>query len=487
MTFIIAIPSGIKVFNWITTLYAGKIKFSVPMLFCLSFIIMFTFGGITGVYINIIALDLYLHGSYWVVGHFHFVVAAGTLQAMFAAFYYYFPDMTGKMYHEATARIHFWLWSIGNFFAFFGFTMLGYYGMPRRYYTYNFLDESHLQNWHRFATVGAFMMGLSFLFFLSSLLLGYFQGEEIKNMDDPFELGEGYDFPKPYAQHIKETTGETVHINHSLSLWAPLGAIMLSFPLLAIAAFAEAGPFSKKDPATGEEGSLRAILDPSLWMYIFVGGFVAFLLAAFYAHINAEIKEPTFVDIARKGDRNWEIWTFLGSETIFFGALIGSGIAMRMQVDNWGNPNHILNVPLTAVNTFVLIVSSFTMAKALDAAEKGDQERLKRFLLFTIILGTIFVTVQAIEYRALVHEGEIFLSKDGKVSDYATFASVFFLSTGFHGAHVTVGVLFLILVYFRARKGAYTKENHEYVEFIGLYWHFVDLVWVVLFTVLYLI
>jgi heme/copper-type cytochrome/quinol oxidase subunit 1/heme/copper-type cytochrome/quinol oxidase subunit 3 len=488
MTFVIAIPSGIKVFNWITTLYAGRIKYSVPMMFCLSFIFLFTLGGITGVYLNIIVLDLYLHGTYWVVGHFHFVVAAGTINAMFAAFYYYYPDLTGKMYHELSAKINFWLWAIGNFVAFTAFTILGMEGMPRRYATYP--DIHNYEIWHRIATIGGLLMGLSFLFFIFSMIQGYRSGVAVKDMNNIFDLEEGYDFPKPYAEHHAETTGEKVHLKHKLSLSTPLATFSLALPLLAIAAFSEAGPFSddKRLSGTGEEGFL-SFLPGNVWGLIFILGFVGAMVAFFRHKINEEQKELTFVDEYRRGNRNWEIWVFLASEVIFFGALIGSGIAMRINnPDAWpdGGPGEVLNVPLTAVNTFILIVSSYTMARALNAINQDHQEELQKWLLRTIGLGLIFLSIQAFEYIALADEGHIMISAD-EVAEYPLFSSAFYIQTGFHGLHVLVGVIFLSFVFFRARKGVYSKERHEYVEFIGLYWHFVDLVWIVLFTIVYLI
>lgn len=485
MTFAIAIPSGIKVFNWITTLYAGNIKYSVPMMYCLSFIFLFTLGGITGVYLNIIVLDLYLHGTYWVVGHFHFVVAAGTINAMFAAFYYYYPDMTGKMYDELTAKIGFWFWVVGNFLAFSGMTILGMEGMPRRYYTY----DGDFQIWHQVTTVGGFMMGTAFLFFIYSLLAGYRNGKPVEDMNNIFDLKEGYDWPKPYAEHIAETTGEKVHIDHSLSISTPLATFALALPLLAIAAFADAGPFAERDPATGEEGFLGAIMSGSIWGMIFMAGFVAAMVAFFNHKINEDLKELTYVDEARKGQRNWEIWVFLASEVIFFGALIGSGIAMRLSNPGaWDKAidEQILNVPLTAVNTFILIISSYTMARSLNAINQGQQEEMQKWLLRTIGLGVLFLSIQMFEYIALAEEG-VRIGNESADAGLELFSSAFYLQTGFHGLHVLIGVIFLTFVYLRSRKGVYTKERHEYVEFIGLYWHFVDLVWIVLFTIVYLI
>ncbi len=182
------------------------------------------------------------------------------------------------------------------------------------------------------------------------------------------------------------------------------------------------------------------------------------------------------------------MWIFLLSEVMFFTSLIGSYIILRFaHPEHWAQPGVVLNVPLTAVNTFLLICSSVTMVKAFAAIEQGDQKGLKLWLLATIIIGASFVGIQFSEYTKLVHEGF--------VPNFATYAAeganlygaTFYLMTGFHGAHVTIGVLCLSFVLFRAMKGAYTAESYGGVEIIGLYWHFVDLVWIILFTIVYLL
>ena len=195
------------------------------------------------------------------------------------------------------------------------------------------------------------------------------------------------------------------------------------------------------------------------------------------------------------------MWVFLLSEVMFFTSLIGSYIILRFaHPDHFADPGVVLNVPLTAFNTFVLICSSVSMVKAYAAVTRGDQKGLMIWLLVTIALGTFFVGVQAYEYMELAHEG--FLPM---VSEYAPHArsgplagtgetvggplygATFYTMTGFHGAHVTIGVLCLWFVLWRAWRGKYSATDHGGVEIVGLYWHFVDLVWIILFTIVYLI
>ncbi len=174
------------------------------------------------------------------------------------------------------------------------------------------------------------------------------------------------------------------------------------------------------------------------------------------------------------------MWVFLGSEVMFFTALIGTYIILRVaHPEQWAPPGQVLNVPITAVNTFLLICSSVTMVKAFAAVQDGNQRGLRRWLLATVLIGAAFVGVQAYEYTHLLEKG--FAPSSG------LYGATFYTMTGFHGFHVTMGVLCMTYVTWKAFRGRYTQHDHRGVEVIGLYWHFVDLVWIILFTIVYLI
>ena len=194
------------------------------------------------------------------------------------------------------------------------------------------------------------------------------------------------------------------------------------------------------------------------------------------------------------------MWVFLGSEVMFFTALIGAYIIVRFgSPEFWAQPSQILNVPVTAINTFLLICSSVTMVKAFAAIQDGDQKNLKLYLVATVIIGAAFVGVQAYEYTTLINEGFLpsgyaagshlaELAARGELpASVSVYGSSFYTMTGFHGFHVSMGVICMTFVTWKAFKGKYTKEDHRGVEVIGLYWHFVDLVWIILFTIVYLV
>ena len=182
------------------------------------------------------------------------------------------------------------------------------------------------------------------------------------------------------------------------------------------------------------------------------------------------------------------MWVFLLSEVMFFTSLIGSYIILRFaHPEAFAEPGVVLNVPLTAFNTFILICSSVTMVKAFAAIQQGDQQGLKRWLLATAAIGAVFLGVQAFEYYKLVEHGFVPGVANYTAEGQPLYGTTFYTMTGFHGAHVTIGVLCLLFVSWRAFRGKYTAQSHGGVEIVGLYWHFVDLVWIILFTIVYLI
>lgn len=182
------------------------------------------------------------------------------------------------------------------------------------------------------------------------------------------------------------------------------------------------------------------------------------------------------------------MWVFLLSEVMFFTSLIGAYIILRAaHPDAFAEPGAVLNVPLTAFNTFVLICSSVTMVKAFAAIEHDDQTGLKRWLIATAVLGMFFVGVQVIEYIKLAEHGFLPSAALYSADGAPLYGMTFYTMTGFHGAHVSIGVLCLWFTVFQAYRGRYSRDNHGGVEIMGLYWHFVDLVWIILFTIVYLI
>ena len=172
LTFLVAIPSGVKVFNWVATLYKGSISLQSPMLWALSFIFLFTIGGLTGLFLGMLAVDVHLHDTYFVVAHFHYVMVGGTVMGFVGGLHYWWPKFTGKMYEEGWARAGWLLVFIGFNLTFLPQFVMGSRGMPRRYYDY--VEEYEL--FHQLSTYGSWLIGLGFvvilIMFIRSLMSG---------------------------------------------------------------------------------------------------------------------------------------------------------------------------------------------------------------------------------------------------------------------------------------------------------------------------
>lgn len=173
------------------------------------------------------------------------------------------------------------------------------------------------------------------------------------------------------------------------------------------------------------------------------------------------------------------MWLFLGSECLLFGGLISTYMLYRGRITQGPRPSQIFDIPFTSVSSFVLLMSSLTMVLAVTSAQRKDNERTKLWLTITALLGATFVGGQVYEFTAFYNEGLGFTTN--------LFSSSFYTLTGFHGVHVTVGVIMLLSLRGIISTNKDTGDRPEVVELIGLYWHFVDIVWIIIFTLVYLI
>jgi len=199
-------------------------------------------------------------------------------------------------------------------------------------------------------------------------------------------------------------------------------------------------------------------------------------------------RAPTFFSPGKLG-----MWLFLGSDAMGFMGLIGLYMVLRISSPDWHNPalDPTMGLGLVAFMTFVLIVSSVTMVTGLAAIQRGSRKGLLVWLGATILGGALFLGLQAYEWAHFIHLGHdlaaAFTAETGRAAPFTGYQGTFFMLTGFHGLHVTIGVIYLSCIWLRAWKGAYSAGSNSPVELAGLYWHFVDLVWIIIFTIVYLI
>ncbi len=175
------------------------------------------------------------------------------------------------------------------------------------------------------------------------------------------------------------------------------------------------------------------------------------------------------------------MWVFLGSECLLFGALISTYLLYKSRVVEGAGPAPVdlYDIPFTSVSSFVLLMSSLTMVLALSAFNRGDHQRGRTWLVTTALLGAVFISGQVYEFTSFVREGMGFTTNVA--------SSAFFTLTGFHGVHVSLGIIMLMSLFVMSLRGRLPQERAETVEIVGLYWHFVDVVWILIFTVVYLV
>jgi cytochrome c oxidase subunit 1 len=200
-TMLIAVPTGVKVFNWVATMWKGSMSFETPMLFAIAFVCLFTIGGFSGLVCAMTPVDIQIHDTYYVVAHFHYVLVSGALFAIIAGIYYWLPKWTGHMYDEKLGKWHFWLSMISMNITFFPMHFLGLAGMPRRYADY----ALQFAEFNMIASIGAFMFGFSQLIFLYLILKAIKGGQ--KATDQVWEGAQGLEWtvPSPAPYHTFET------------------------------------------------------------------------------------------------------------------------------------------------------------------------------------------------------------------------------------------------------------------------------------------
>ncbi len=467
---LIAVPTGVKIFNWVATMWGGSIRLTTAMCFAVAFLLQFVVGGLSGVTFAVAPIDWQMTDTYYVVAHFHYVLFGGTAFALFSAAYYWFPKMSGRMLSERIGRAHFWLMVVGFNLTFFVQHFLGFAGMPRRVYTYPDIPTWGALN--LVSTVGAFVMGLGALVFVYNIVRSLRAGERATdNPWDAWTLEWATTSPPPAHNFdaIPPIRGRRPlwDLSRSVTMGDPAGVPQtppvtmgnpVGVPQTPPVTMGNPVGVPQTPPVTmGDPGSETAEAPPAEPEGAPVG----------------DAREPS-LDKDKVG-----VGAFVVSEAGFFLILIIAYVFFGRVGQAGPSAASALDVQRTGVYTALLLASSVTLWRA-EKAGTGSVRRA--FLALTVALGAVFMIGQGREYAEL-------FARHVTVSTNL-FATSFFTLTGFHGLHVTLGLVALLVVLSLAvRDGARKEEavgRSRALEAIAVYWHFVDVVWLVVFAVVYL-
>jgi len=461
-TILISLPFDIIILAFIKTLAQASIRLTAPMIFCIGSIFLFIVGGITGVFLSSFVLDVVYNNTYFVVGHFHYVMVGAAIFGLFAGIYYYLPKITGRMYHEAMANWHFILSFIG--FNVLYFPMFFLYDMPRRIYTYQSIPSWDILNF--ISTVGAFIFAIANILIIVNIVWTARKGPIAPPNPWGATTLEWVPHIVGASSHATGAAGAEssgYHTEH----WSPRPialsiGISISFIGLALMVYSW--------------GFVVLLAGLAVCAYALLGWAGDDLKEKFVMHQELGETWP-FSAIPKM---RFGMWIFLSTDVILFGAVIGAYLFIRSNAVTWPLPGSIHEIPLGLTNTIVLLTSGLTAFLALESIKEGNQRGLIAWLGVTLVLGATFLGIKGAEWYNL-YFGKGFSWTSGLPG------STYYFTVGLHAAHVTVGLLIMVYLIRKAMLGGYSKEHHVGVENFALYWAFVDIVWVFVFPLFYLL
>ncbi len=476
-TILISIPFDLIILSFVRTPAHGIVRFKTPMLFAIGSLILFIVGGITGVFLSSFVLDRALRGDYFVVAHFHYVMVGATIFALFGAIYYWLPKMTGKMYHEDLGKIHF-LYSFVGFNVLY-FPMFFLLNMPRRIPSY--ASEPGWSNLNLLASIGGTIFILAQLLLIVNLIYTLRKGTAASSnpwgsLSPEWEVGAKPEAGPYLYDGAVSSSSATAH--------AYVGPHLSSRPItlclgLTITLFGTSFFLPAIAPQPSPTINFIRIASLLYGLIILAWAIIAWMRDDLHGKFSIpEMPEAEKWPFEHIPKLTLGMWIFLASDIIFFGSLIGGYLFIRAGA-TFPRPGSIHD-PLTGtVMTILLLISSFAIVRSILAIRKGDQTWLFRWLFITFLLGAGFLIIEANEWYDLFGMGFWFTT--------GLPGSTFFLITGIHGAHVATGLIILIYLMKKTLNGGFTKEDPRTVEGFGLYWHFVDVVWVFLFPLFFLV
>ena len=495
---LITIPSAVAVFSWLATIWHGRPFYPAAMKFMLGFIALFVIGGVSGVMTAAVPFDWQLTDTYFVVGHLHYVLVGINVFPVIAGVYYWFPKFTGRLMDERLGTWNFWTMFVSMNLLFFPMHIVGLMGMPRRIYTYSSgfgWDVCNL-----IETIGAFLFALSVVLFAVNVLMSRRRGAAASTnpWDAPTLEWSTPSPPPPYNFATLPIVGSRHPLWEDRLQEGAHRSELRRGPILP-----EGRETFATTPLDAEPVAVMRMPDDSyapLALAIAVGVIAYGLLfsltwlavagviatavvtiawlwpdeaTAFAGRMSTTFGELPVGASGRRSVGFWGMAGVIATEGAFFAYLLFSYFYLASQsVNPW--PSEPPGFWLPLVNTVILVGSSVVVWWGERGPRMGRPGRVRPAFAVAFAMGVLFLVLQGVEY-----------AREKASPTHDAYGSLFYTITGFHGAHVAVGLIMLAVVLVRAFCGHIADDRHEAVTNVALYWHFVDAVWLAVFTSLY--
>jgi cytochrome o ubiquinol oxidase subunit 1 len=530
MTMIIAVPTGVKIFNWLFTIYAGRVRFQTPMLWAIGFMVTFVIGGMTGVLLAAPPADFVLHNSLFLVAHFHNVVIGGVLFGAFAGYAYWFPKAFGFKLDERWGKAAFWFWVVGFYLAFMPLYALGLDGMTRRMQHY---DVAEWRPWLVAAAGGALLIMIGIGCQIAQLIVSIRHRDQLRDLTgDPWDgrtLEWATTSPPPAFNFavLPNVTGEEAYWGIKrrmieqrgpseppayrtieLPRNSPTGFVVAFFAVVTgfaliwhiwwIAAVGLAGAFATfvvfawRDHSEYElSAAALAEVDsrrPRARVAPLEGRQVSVDQPKHLGSSAGESGEPAAhdeTDGGHKGPASGRIttgygfWIFLLSDFIMFSGFYASYAVLSGATAGGPSGADLFDLRVVAVETACLLLSSFACGMATIASHARSQLWTQACYLVTGLLGLAFLALEINEFAKMLAAG----AGPGR----SAFLSAFFTLVGCHGLHVTIGLLWLGTMMAQVFTKGFRPDIMRRTLCFALFWHALDIIWVGIFTNVYLL
>jgi cytochrome c oxidase subunit I+III len=495
---LITIPSAVAIFSWLATVWYGRPWYPAAMKFMLGFIALFVIGGVSGVMTAAVPFDWQLTDTYFVVAHLHYVLVGINVFPVVAGIYYWFPKFTGRMMDERLGTWSFWTMFVGTNVVFFPMHIVGLLGMPRRIYTYP--AGLGWDTYNLIETIGAAIFAVGAVLVVINVLWSRSRGRRAgpNPWDAPTLEWSTPSPPPPYNFAVLPTIASR-HPLWEDRLGEGSGRSLLDRgPLLVDGRETFATTPLDAEPSAimrmPEDTYVPFLLAVSLGVVAY-GLLFSLLWLAALGVIGVAVCAITWLwpepDLAYQGTTEtafgelpvgasgrhsvgwWGMVAAIATEGSFFIYLLFSYFYLgSISLNPW--PSQVPRFGLPLLNTIILLSSSVVVWWAERGIIAGKPTRLRVGLAITLGLGVIFLALQGVEYR-----------REALSPTHDAYGSLFYTITGFHGAHVFVGLIMLAVVLVRATRDDFSAPRHEAVSNVAIYWHFVDAVWLAVFTSLY--